>query len=199
MKYASPTLEKLIQALTKLPGIGRKTANRLAAHILKMEKSEAENLADAIKELKENIRFCKECFNITEEDICIICKCEERTRKVICVVENYTDLIAIEQTGKYKGLYHVLGGAISPLDGIGPEDLKIEELVERVKRIMPEEVVIATNLSSEGEATSMYIAKILKPLGIKLSRIAYGLPVGGDLEYADDITISRALEGRRIL
>lgn len=199
MKYASPTLEKLIEALTKLPGIGRKTANRLASHILKMEKREAVTLADAIKELKDNIRFCRECFNITEEEVCVICRCGERSKKVICVIENYTDLIAIEQTGKFRGLYHVLGGAISPLDGIGPEDLKIKELVERIKKLLPEEIVIATNLSSEGEATSMYIAKILKPLGITVSRIAYGLPVGGDLEYADDITISRALEGRRSL
>ena len=188
-----------MEALTKLPGIGRKTANRLASYILKMEKAEAETLADAIKELKNNIRFCRECFNVTEEEICVICRCDERSKKVICVVENYTDLIAIEQTGNFKGLYHVLGGAISPLDGIGPEDLKIKELVERIKKLLPEEVVIATNLSSEGEATSMYIAKILKPLGVKVSRIAYGLPVGGDLEYADDITISRALEGRRSL
>jgi len=199
MKYASPTLEKLIEALTKLPGVGRKTANRLASYILKMERAEAENLADAIKKLRDNIRFCKECFNITEEEVCVICRCEKRSKKVICVVENYTDLIAIEQTGKYRGLYHVLGGAISPLDGIGPEDLKIKELIERIKKIEPEEIVIATNLSSEGETTSMYIAKILKSLEVKVSRIAYGLPVGGDLEYADEITISRALEGRRSL
>ncbi len=199
MKYASPTLEKLIEALTKLPGVGRKTANRLASYILKMERAEAENLADAIKKLRDNIRFCKECFNITEEEVCVICRCEKRSKKVICVVENYTDLIAIEQTGKYRGLYHVLGGAISPLDGIGPEDLKIKELIERIKKIAPEEIVIATNLSSEGETTSMYIAKILKSLEVKVSRIAYGLPVGGDLEYADEITISRALEGRRSL
>ncbi|MBI5375695.1 MAG: recombination protein RecR [Candidatus Schekmanbacteria bacterium] len=199
MKYGSPSLEKLVSALMRLPGIGRKSANRLVFHILKMSDEEAERLSESIKAVKKNIKFCRECFNITEEEVCVICSCGERKSKEICVVENYLDLVAIEQTGEFKGLYHVLGGAISPLDGVGPADLKIKELVERIKKLCPEEIVVATNFNSEGEATAMYLAKILKPLNIKITRIAHGLPVGSDLEYADEITISRALEGRRAL
>jgi len=196
MFKSSESVEKLINALARLPGIGRKSAGRLAFHILKMPKDDAESLASAISDVKEKVGFCSVCNNISEDDPCHICRDENRRQDIICIVEEAVDLAAIEKSEGYSGLYHVLGGRISPLDGIGPDDLKIKELLARLNDTV-REVVIATNPNVEGEATALYLAKIIKPLGMKITRIARGLPVGGDLEYADGITLSRALEGRR--
>jgi recombination protein RecR len=190
------SLEKLIEEFSKLPGIGKKTAQRMAFYILKSKKETAEALAQALLDVKEKVRYCSVCFNITEEDPCRICKDEKRERSIICVVEEANDVVALEKTNQYKGLFHVLGGVLSPLDGIGPDDLKIKELLLRLKGKQVKEVILATNPNTEGEATAIYIAKLIKPLGIKVTRIARGLPAGGDLEYADQVTLANAIEGR---
>ncbi|MEG2893273.1 MAG: recombination mediator RecR [Clostridium sp.] len=189
---------KLIEEFSKLPGVGSKTAQRLAFHVLTMDKSGVQRLSEAIIEAKENTRYCTICGNLTDKDPCMICSNKARSGETICVVEDARDVIAMERTREFSGLYHVLQGAISPLQGIGPDDINIKELVSRMT---PEvkEVILATNPNVEGEATAMYISRLLKPLGIKVTRIAHGIPVGGDLEYTDEVTITRALEGRREL
>jgi len=192
-------VENLIDELTKLPGIGRKTAQRLSFFIMGMPDGEALSIADAIVKIKEKARFCRNCFNITEDEVCSICQNPQRNRSIICVIEEPSNLIVIENTKTYNGLYHVLLGALSPIDGITPERLKINELVERVKKGGVAEVIIATNPNTKGETTAQYIAQVIKPLGIKVSRIAYGLPIGGDIEFADEVTLSKSLEGRREL
>ena len=195
MDYYSKQINQLVEALSMLPGIGSKTAQRLAFHILNMPKEDANRLADAITQARENVRYCKQCFTLTDEELCPICKDEKRNHKVIMVVENTRDLAAYEKTGKFEGVYHVLHGAISPMLGIGPNDIKLKELMERLHGDV-KEVIIATNSSLEGETTAMYISKLIKPTGIKVTRIASGVPVGGDLEYIDEVTLLRALEGR---
>lgn len=195
MKYTSETVEKAIHELSKLPGIGRRSAQRHVFYLLKQSDSQVQQLADALLELKSRVRHCSICFNITEADPCPICASEKRKRSVICVVEEANDVLALENTGEFHGLYHVLGGALSPLDGIGPDDLKIKELLARLTDEVTE-IIIATNPDTEGEATALYLAKLVKPLNIKISRIARGIPVGADLEYADEITLARAIEGR---
>ena len=194
--HAKP-IDQLVEALAKLPGIGRKTASRLTFHILRSSLSEAQALARAILDVKEKIRFCSICFNLTDEDPCQICKDERRNKEILCVVEGSNDLIAIENTGEFSGKYHVLHGTISPLEGIGPEDIKIKELMERLHQEEVVEVILATNPTVEGGATALYITDLIKPLGIKVSRIAYGIPMGGEIEYSDGMTLSKALEGRR--
>ncbi|NOZ70271.1 MAG: recombination protein RecR [Deferribacteres bacterium] len=189
-------VENLINELTRLPGIGRKTAQRLAFFIMGMPHEEALSVADAIIRIKENARFCSQCFNITEEELCSICSDPRRSRDKICVVEEPGNLIVIENTRIYNGLYHVLLGALSPIDGITPERLRIKELVQRVQKGGVSEVIIATNPNTKGETTAQYILQVLKPLGVKVSRIAYGLPIGGDIEFADEVTLSKAIEGR---
>ncbi len=195
MQYPSRAMEKAISELSKLPGIGRKSAQRLVFFLLKQTKSEVQELADSLRAIKEKIKFCSICYNITESEPCSICRSSERDRGTICVVEEANDVLAIEKTGEYKGLFHVLGGALSPLEGIGPENLRINELLARLRDSV-QEVIIATNPNAEGEATAMYLEKLVRPLNIKISRIARGIPVGGDIEYADEITLTRALEGR---
>ena len=195
MEYYSDKINKLIEELGRLPGVGRKSAQRLAFHILNMPKEQVESLTGAITEAKENIRYCKECYTLTDNDICPICASPSRNKRVIMVVENSRDLAAIEKTGKYDGVYHVLHGAISPMLGIGPADIKLKELMVRLQQDV-DEVIISTNSSLEGEATAMYISKLVKPTGIKISRIATGIPVGGDLENIDEVTLLRALDGR---
>jgi recombination protein RecR len=190
-------LARLIEEFYKLPGIGPKSAQRLAYYLLRMPPGEAHSLAQAIIEVKERVVLCSSCQNVTENDPCRICSGEERDRTVICVVEEPLDILAIDRTGSYKGLYHVLHGAISPMDGIGPEELKIAELLNRLRSGQVTEIILATNPNLEGEATSMYLSRLLAPLGIRVTRLARGLPVGGDLEYADDVTLTRALEGRQ--
>ncbi len=194
--YAKP-IDQLIEALAKLPGIGRKTASRLAFHILRSSPSEAQELARAILDVKEKIHLCSVCFNLTDDDPCRICQDERRAKEILCVVEGPNDLIAIENTGEYKGRYHVLHGTLSPLEGVGPEDIKIKELLERLKKENVCEVILATNPSLEGENTAMYIQKKLAALDVKVTRLARGLPFGTELEYADDVTLTRALEGRQ--
>ncbi|MGZ3494338.1 MAG: recombination mediator RecR [Thermodesulfobacteriota bacterium] len=194
--YAKP-IDHLIEALTRLPGIGRKTASRLAFHILRSSSSEAQQLARAIVDVKEKIRLCSICFNLTDEDPCRICQDERRTREVLCVVEGPNDLIAIENTGDFNGRYHVLHGTISPLEGIGPDDLKIRELLERLQKEEISEVILATNPTVEGGATALYLSNLIKPFSIKVTRIAYGIPMGSEIEYSDGMTLSKALEGRR--
>lgn len=196
LHYAKPIAD-LIEEFNKLPGIGPKTAQRLAFHILNAKKRDANNLARAIVEAKEKVRYCSVCSNLTEEDPCYICQSHKRNTSIICVVEEPRDVVAIEKTSEFHGKYHVLHGAISPMDGIGPDDLKIKELLNRIQEEKVEEVVLATNPNIEGEATAMYIAKLVKPLGVRSTRIAHGLPIGGDLEYADQMTIQKAIEGRR--
>ena len=198
MEYYSRQISKLIQELSALPGIGTKSAQRLAFHILNMPKEQVEELSSAILDAKQNVRYCKECFTLTDEEICPICSDSSRNHKVIMVVENTRDLAAYEKTQKYDGVYHVLHGAISPMLGIGPGDIKLKELMQRLQKDV-DEVIIATNSSLEGETTAMYISKLIKPTGIKVSRIASGVPVGGDLEYIDEVTLLRALEGRTAL
>lgn len=198
MQYPSVSVEKAISELSKLPGIGRKSAQRLVFYLLKLTKNEVQQLVDALIAIKEKVNFCSVCFNITENDPCIICVNEQRDRTTLCVVEEANDVLAVEKTGQYKGLYHVLGGALSPLEGIGPEDLHIKDLMTRLNGTI-KEVIIATNPNAEGEATALYLEKLIKPLEIKVTRIARGLPVGGDLEYADEVTLTRALEGRVVL
>jgi recombination protein RecR len=194
--YEGP-IQDLIDELSRLPGIGPKSAQRLAFWIVKAPPEEAKRLAESIVQAKERIFFCQECGNVAEGDLCRICRDEGRDRTVICVVEEPKDVASIERAGVIKGRYHVLGGAISPLDGIGPEDLSVQELLDRVQRDHVVEVIIATNPNLEGNATAMYVAALLKPAGVKVTRLASGLPVGGDLEYADEVTLSQALEGRR--
>ena len=195
-KYSGP-LEKLIAELSRLPGIGRKSAQRLAFFLMRQPAEEVEKLTRAITEVKEKIFYCSLCNNITESDPCYICSDTQREQSRICVVEDPSSLLTIEKTNQYRGLYHVLLGALSPLDGIGPEQLKIEGLLKRIKKGGIEEIIIATNPNVQGEATALYLAKLIKPLGIKVTRIALGLPVGSDLEYADEVTMAKAMEGRR--
>jgi recombination protein RecR len=195
MLYTSEALQQLIEEFAKLPGIGRKTAQRLALYILKQPREDAVRMAKALVNVKDKIRYCSVCSNITEQDPCAICASPKRDREVICVVEEPNDVLALEKTNDYKGLYHVLGGSLSPLDGIGPEELKVKELLTRVTGGVSE-VILAMNPNVEGEATTIYLSRLLKPLGVKVTRIARGLPVGGDLEFADEATLSRALEGR---
>ncbi|MDO4939718.1 MAG: recombination mediator RecR [Lachnospiraceae bacterium] len=195
MDYYSSHINKLIESLSSLPGIGNKSAQRLAFHIINMSDEQVDALADAITGAKKNVHYCKECFTLTDEDLCPICRSEKRNHRQIMVVENTRDLAAYEKTGKYDGVYHVLHGAISPMLGVGPSDIKIKELIIRLQKDV-DEVIIATNASLEGETTAMYIAKLVKPTGIKVSRIASGVPVGGDLENIDEVTLLRALEGR---
>ena len=195
MDIYSSHINKLIEQLSRLPGVGAKSAQRLAFHIINMPKEEVEGLASAITEAKSNVRYCKECFTLTDEDICPICKNSKRDHSTIMVVEQTRDLAAYEKIGKYEGVYHVLHGAISPMLGIGPADIKLKELMRRLEGDV-NEVIIATNSSLEGETTAMYISRLIKPTGIKVTRIASGVPVGGDLEYIDEVTLLRALEGR---
>ncbi len=197
MRYHVKPLSRLIGQLSKLPGIGPKTAQRLAFYILEMKQDEVDKLAEAISQVKEDLTYCSRCNNLTQNDPCYICSDLKRDQKTICIVEEVKDVIAMEKTGEYKGLYHILHGAISPINGVGPDDIKIKSLLPRVKNEEIEEVILATDPNVEGEATAMYIAKLLHPLGIKVTRIAHGLPVGGDLEYADEVTLSKALEGRQ--
>ncbi|MGH2931519.1 MAG: recombination mediator RecR [Gaiellaceae bacterium] len=192
----SPAVENLVSQLTRLPGVGSRTAQRLAFHLLRVPKDEAAALAGAIAEVKERVRFCSECGNLTEEDVCDICRDARRDRAVVCVVEQPADLISVERTHEYRGLYHVLGGALSPIDGVEPEHLRIGELLQRVERNGIQEVVLATNPNMTGEATAAYLADRLRGR-VRVTRLASGLPVGGDLEYADEVTLGRALSGRR--
>ena len=195
MEYYSSEISKLIEELSMLPGIGAKSAQRLAFHIINMPKEQVESLSSAITNAKENVRYCKCCFTLTDDEICPICKDTARDHKTIMVVENTRDLVAYEKTNKYEGVYHVLHGAISPMLGIGPNDIKLKELMVRLEQDV-DEVIIATNSSLEGETTAMYISKLIKPTGIKVTRIASGVPVGGDLECIDEVTLLRALEHR---
>ena len=196
MDYYSSQINKLIQELSELPGIGAKSAQRLAFHILNMPVEQVEGLSEAIINARKNVRYCKECFTLTDDELCPICRDASRNHKTIMVVENTRDLAAYEKTQKYDGVYHVLHGAISPMLGIGPGDIKLKELMMRLQTEEVKEVIIATNSSLEGETTAMYISKLIKPTGIKVTRIASGVPVGGDLEYIDEVTLLRALEGR---
>ncbi|WZL73368.1 recombination mediator RecR [Clostridiaceae bacterium 35-E11] len=197
MNYYAAPVARLIEEFSKLPGIGRKSAQRLAFHVLNMGEVDVTNLAQAIIEAKRKTKYCSVCANITDIDPCHICRNERRNKEVICVVEDPRDVIAMEKTKEFRGFYHVLHGAISPMEGIGPEEIRIKELLTRIQNQEIEEVILATNPTIEGEATAMYISKLIKPLGIKVTRIAHGIPVGGDLEYADEVTLSKALEGRR--
>jgi recombination protein RecR len=199
MKYYAKPLSKLIGELSKLQGIGNKTAQRLAFNLLSVDKEEALALANAIIDARENMRYCSECGNLTDQDPCLICKDTQRNKEIICVVESPKDVAAIERMREFKGQYHVLHGAISPMDGIGPEDINLKALIIRLQNSDVKEIILATNPNIEGEATAMYIARLIKPSGIKVSRIAHGVPVGGDLDYADEITLSKAMEGRREL
>ena len=195
MEYYSKQISQLIEELSKLPGVGAKSAQRLAFHLINRPMEEVERLSNTILEARKNVRYCKECFTLTDQKLCPICRNDKRDHETIMVVENTRDLAAYEKTGKYEGVYHVLHGAISPMLGIGPNDIKLKELMRRLEGDV-KEVIIATNSSLEGETTAMYISKLIKPTGIKVSRIASGVPVGGDLEYIDEVTLLRALEGR---
>jgi recombination protein RecR len=196
--FAAP-VDRLIDELKRLPGVGQKTAQRLAFHLLRAAPEQALALADAIREAKRNIRECSICNNLTDTDPCLYCASPTRDRKTICVVEEPHHILAVEKTRQYSGLYHVLGGALSPLDGIGPDQLKLKSLIERLKGATVEEIIIATNPTAEGEATAVYVSKLIKPLGVRVTRIGVGIPVGADLEYADEITMLKAMEGRRDL
>ncbi len=198
MDYYSSQISKLIEELSRLPGIGTKSAQRLAFHIINMPPEQVQRLASTMTEARNNIRYCKQCHTLTDQELCPICSSKDRDQRIIMVVENARDLAAYEKTGKYQGVYHVLHGAISPMLGIGPSDIKLKELMQRLQGDV-EEVIIATNSTLEGETTAMYISKLIKPTGIKVSRIASGVPVGGDLEYIDEVTLLRALEGRTII
>ena len=198
MEYYSNHITKLIEELAKLPGVGAKSAQRMAFHMINMPNEQVESLISAISLANSNIKYCSVCCTLTDEEVCPICKSKSRDHEVIMVVENSRDLAAYEKTGRYDGVYHVLHGAISPMLGIGPADIKLKELIKRLEKEV-NEVIIATNSTLEGETTAMYIAKLIKPTGIKVSRIASGVPVGGDLEYIDEVTLLRALEGRTIL
>jgi recombination protein RecR len=195
----APSVTRLIDELKRLPGLGQKTAQRLAFYLLRVDRDQALALSDAIREAKEKVRECSICNNITDSDPCHFCASSTRNRTMICVVEEATNIQAVEKTRQFSGLYHVLGGALSPLQGIGPDQLKIKSLVERLKGGTVEEIIIATNPTAEGEATAVYLSKLLKPLGVRVTRIAMGIPVGSDLEYADEVTMSKAMEGRRDL
>ncbi len=195
MEYYSDQISKLIDELSALPGIGPKSASRLAFHLIHMPKEDVKRLADTLVETRENVKYCKVCCNLTDEDICPICSDPSRDHGTIMVVENTRDLAAYEKTGKYNGVYHVLHGAISPMTGVGPDDIRLKELIKRLEGDV-KEVIIATNSSLEGETTAMYISKLIKPIGVKVSRIASGVPVGGDLENIDEVTLLRALDGR---
>ncbi len=199
MAYHVAPLARLIEQFERLPGIGHKTAQRLAFYVLNLPDAEAQAFARAITEAKEKIHYCKICQNLTDGETCSVCQDTRRDNSVICVVEDPRDVIAIERTHEFDGLYHVLHGTISPVDGIGPDQIRIKELLARLQDDTVEEIIMATNPTVEGEATAMYISRLLKPLGIKVTRLAYGIPVGGDLEYADEVTLSRALEGRSLL
>ena len=199
MNYSVLPLTKLTECFARLPGIGRKSAQRLAFHILRMPEEEAKAFANAILEAREKIGYCEICKNITDTPRCAICSDETRDKSTVCVVEDPRDVIAIERTKEYHGLYHVLGGLISPMDGVGPENLFIKELLARMTDDSVKEVIMATNPTVEGEATAMYLSRLIKPMGIKVSRLAYGIPVGGNLEYADEVTLYRAIEGRSLM
>jgi recombination protein RecR len=198
MKYI-PAISRLIDEFARLPGVGRKTAQRLAFHIINLDASEAVQFAEAIMDAKRKVHFCERCFNLTEETLCDICNDQKRDPYIMCVVESPRDLLAIENTKEFHGYYHVLHGAISPMEGIGPNEIKIRELILRLQNDETKELIVATNPSIEGEATAMYISKLLKGTDIKVSRLAHGIPVGGDLEYADEVTLAKAIEGRRTL
>ena len=199
MSYYSPSIEKLIQSFEKLPSIGNKTAARLAFYILNASEEETNEFVSSIINAKKNLKYCSKCYNISDTDPCTICGNPKRDQSSICVVEDVRDIIAMERTHEFKGVYHVLHGSISPMNGIGPEDIKIKELLARLMDGQVKEVILATNPRVEGEATAMYLSKLIKPLGITVTRIAHGIPVGGDLEYTDEITLTKALEGRREL
>jgi recombination protein RecR len=196
MIKSSASTDRLIEELRRLPGVGRKTAQRLAFHLLKVSKEEAIALSQAIVEAKERVRLCSVCFGITEQDPCAICADGSRDQSTLCVVEEATDVFAFERTADFSGRYHVLGGSLSPLDGIGPEEIRVKELVRRIGDEEVREVIIATNPNAEGEATALYISRLIKPLGVRVTRIARGLPVGSDIDLADEVTLSRALNGR---
>ncbi|MGQ9880466.1 MAG: recombination mediator RecR [Armatimonadota bacterium] len=198
MEYAKP-LAKLIRELEKMPGVGPKSAQRMAFHVLRMPEEEARALAEAILEVKERITTCKQCFNFTDEEICPICRDPSRDTSVLCVVAEVRDLMAIERTQEYRGLYHVLQGVISPMDGVGAEQLRVRELLQRLQSRQVEEVIIAMNPTIEGDATALYLSRLIKPLGIRITQLAHGMPVGGDLDYADQATLISALEWRREL
>jgi|TARA_B100001741_G_scaffold303644_1_gene293967 recombination protein RecR len=193
----TPAVQTLIDELGKLPGVGPKSAQRIAFHLVKLSEEDAIRLSTAISEAKEKVRFCEKCFNMSDEPICEICSDSRRDPSLVCVVEEPRDIVAVERTQEYKGFYHVLQGAINPIDGIGPEQLRVKELLARLQENPISEVILCTNPNIEGEATAMYLARLLEPLGLSITRIASGLPVGGDLEYADELTLGRALEGRR--
>jgi recombination protein RecR len=195
----APSITRLIDELKHLPGIGQKTAQRLAFYLLRADRDQAFALSDAIRDAKEKIRECSVCNNITDEDPCLFCRSSTRDKRTICVVEDATNIQAVEKTRQFNGLYHVLGGALSPLQGIGPDQLKIKSLIERLKAGTTEELIVATSPTAEGEATAVYLSKLIKPLGVRVSRIAMGIPVGSDLEYADEVTMLKAMEGRRDL
>ena len=199
MSYYSPSIEKLIESFEKLPSIGHKTAVRLAFHMLDLSKEDTDEFINSIINAKSKLKYCSNCYNISDTDPCPICSSTKRDNSIICVVEDVRDIMAMERTHEFKGVYHVLHGTISPMNGIGPEDIKIKELLNRIGQNDIKEIIIATNPRVEGEATAIYLSKIIKPLGIKVTRIAHGIPVGGDLEYTDEATLSRALEGRREL
>ena len=197
MAFYAPPIARLLEELERLPGIGPKSAQRLAYHILRGDAEAASRLAEAIIEVKRSIRFCERCFNFTESELCEICADPTRDASVICVVEEPRHVVAVERTGEFRGTYHVLQGAISPIDGIGPEQLRVRELVDRISEGGVTEIILATDPNIEGETTALYVARLVKPLGLRVTRIASGLPVGGDLEYADEVTLGRALEARR--
>lgn len=199
MSYYSPSIEKLVESFEKLPSIGHKTAVRLAFHILNASQEETNEFIQSILNAKKNLKYCSKCYNISDTDPCSICANPKRDASVICVVEDVKDIIAMEKTHEFKGVYHVLHGSISPMNGIGPDDIKLKELLARLNPEEIKEIILATNPRVEGEATAMYISKLVKPLGIKVTRIAHGIPVGGDLEYTDEVTLTKALEGRREL
>ena len=199
MRFFTQPVENLIEQFQKLPGIGRKTAQRLAFFVISLPQAEAEAFAGAVLEAKQTVKFCRECQNMTDGELCPICADHARDRKMICVVCDPKDVVAIEKTREYRGLYHVLHGCISPMNNIGPDDIRVKELLERVAREDVAEIIMATNPDTEGEATSMYLTRLLKPFGVKITRLAYGIPVGGHLEFADEITLTRAIEGRREL
>ena len=199
MSYYTPTKQKIIESFEKLPSIGHKTAIRLAFHMLDLDQEKTEEFINSILEAKKNLKYCSKCFNISDTDPCPICSSPKRDSSIICVVEDVRDVIAMERTHEFKGVYHVLHGSISPMNGIGPDDIKIKELLTRIAENDVKEIILATNPRVEGEATAIYLSKIIKPLGVKVTRIAQGIPVGGDLEYTDEVTLSQALEGRREL
>ena len=197
--YAAPAIQRLVDELERLPGIGPKSAQRIVYWILNTDRASATRLAEAITEVKDAVHFCPQCFNYAENDLCQICASEKRDRAIICVVSEPRDIPPIERTGAFNGLYHVLGGVLSPLEGVGPDDLRIGQLMSRLSSSQVEEVILATNPNVEGETTASYLARLMSPLGLKVTRLASGLPVGGDLEYADEVTLGRAIESRRLI